>query len=264
MAAGSWKLVLLTPSLTALDASILSFLTHTPQSYLLNQFYYIPLANTTATLILTTLSTFVPFALIYRTSPLFSSLLQRLLPLNGLVSLNASVILGAWLLLNQYTWLPTFLVLHFDKLRTIESAHNGNLIYNALFLAPAGFLTASFFFAPLASPLLAALERHAQLHATQTPALDPAETTLLEQLADNLAFARKYAPRAQELLKRAALLVVMTFASTAAKAAWEIEGNDATGAVVWALSWATGVLLTGLGLGWIGGVVQRFQADGFF
>ncbi|KAB8659328.1 hypothetical protein FH972_026217 [Carpinus fangiana] len=245
--------------LDARDALYLTLLTHLPQTYLLHTFYLVPISSTLTTLLISALSTYAPFRL-FLTRPYSRpyAFTTAFLPLQVYVTLLASAVYALPLLLSLTTWLPTHLILHFDGLRTLDPAHDANLAILVSLMLPTGFLASRFLFDPLASPALAAAEQLVKQAGpddgveTAGTSFDPVTATLVETLAWNLLWWRRYSPRGRELVRRMLLLVIGTGACAGMKAWAEVKGVDAQGAVGWAAVWIVGAGASGGVLGWVG------------
>lgn len=157
------------------------------------------------------------------------------------------------LLLSLSTWLPTYLAIHFDGLRTLAPAHSANLPLLILSLLPAGFAARKFLFTPFVDPTT-----RGSADAKLTPRFDAAAATLTETLMYNLQnvthpFAAMR-PHAAVLLQQTALLATWTTLNTAFLAWATVEGCDAAGSMGWGSVWGIGAMSCGLGLGWVGAV----------
>jgi hypothetical protein len=153
------------------------------------------------------------------------------------------------------TYLPTWLVTHFNGLRTIAPAHLGAQILPTLLLAliPAGYAVQAFLFAPAEA---AAFPPPPSTTITIDPALkgtvfDPATSTFAAHVHYNLW--GWYSPRQKELIRRTGILTGLVFSETLIGCWKAIKGVEIEGAALYAGVWATGCVICGVALDWVGG-----------
>ena len=169
-------------------------------------------------------------------------------------SLLATAIFAVLLEASFATYLPTWLILHFTGLRTLEAAHLGPAGLPTLLLAliPAGYAVMEFLFAPSTaaagsppSTITVAPE------VSPMPAFDPSTSSFFEHLQYNTW--GWYSTRQKELIKRTTLLTGLMAAETVVNLWGTIRGIELPGALGYAGVWALGCVVTGAVLDWVGG-----------
>jgi hypothetical protein len=249
----------LTDQYLAYDVASLTLLLYTPPALLLALFYQISPVTLLSTTVSSTIATALPY---YFLRPLAPSHTPLSAPKSSLrnrpiltdpyttiaTSLLATAIFAVLLEAAFATYLPTWLILHFVGLRTLEPAHLGPAGLPTLLLAllPAGYAVMEFLFAP--STAAASNTITVSSHA---PAFDPATATLWDHLHYN-AWGW-YTARQKELIRRTLFLTGLIFVETVLSSWAVIKGVELQGALRYACVWAVGSLLTGAVLDWVGG-----------
>ncbi|OAG34312.1 hypothetical protein AYO21_11522 [Fonsecaea monophora] len=239
----------------AYDVASLSLLLNTPPAILLGLFYEI----SPITLASTTLSSMIGNALpYYLLRPLAPSHHPNSAPKSSLrnrpiltdpyttiaTSLLATAIFAVLLEASFATFLPTWLVVYFTGLRTLEPAHLGPAGLPTLLLAliPAGWACMEFLFAPSTA---------ADTVVNAGPAFDPSTATFWEHAYHN-AWGW-YSARQKELIGRTGLLTGLIFAEIVLTLWGTLAGVEVTGALGYAGIWGLGCVVIGGVLDWVGG-----------
>lgn len=249
-----------TNALPAYDVASLSLLLSTPLTLLLGLFYQISPLTLTVTTLSSILANSLPYFFLRPISPSHtpnsapkSSLRNRPIltdPYTTIAtSLLATAIFAVLLEASFATFLPEWLVVHFEGLRTVESAHRGASGLPVLLgaLTPAGVAVLEFLFAPST----AAPDATASAVTSSPAPFNPSTATLWQHVHYN-AWGW-YSSRQKELIRRTALLAGLMFAETLLASWATVAGVELLGAVGYAGIWALGALVTGGVLDWVGG-----------
>ena len=156
-------------------------------------------------------------------------------------SLLATAIFATLLEFSFATFLPIWLINHFDHIRDLTAAHLGasGLPLLLVSLLPAGFAAMQFIFViSTAAP------------ATPQYVFDTTESGFVDHVYHN-AWGW-YTNRQKELISRTILLATMTVAETVIQVWGTIEGVEQSGAVGYAAIWGMGVLLVAAVFDWVG------------
>jgi len=150
------------------------------------------------------------------------------------------------------TWIPVYLLKHFDRIRSLEHAHNAAHHMITLMLLPVGWATSQFLFTPmiesrrnpgLTDPKLG-LER---------VIFDPETATFGETLAFNLGLGKDgFSKRAEVLLKRSIVLIICSMVNTFVRVLMTLDGSESAGAAGWASVWGIAAMLTSAAYAWVG------------
>ncbi|EME48906.1 hypothetical protein DOTSEDRAFT_84419 [Dothistroma septosporum NZE10] len=259
-----WKLAELSIAWYAcydyLDLAYLTLLNNVPHYFLLNTFYGIDFFATIVPLSIDVVTIAIPFWLFrslnhgHDTTGVKSDN-QRVAQDRGvqsLIALFGSSIYSLVVYGSFATWLPVYIVLHFDRVRSLEKAHSTAVLTLLGLFAPLGYAATQFIFVPaigsdgnpgITDPQVA-LERPP--FNTETSSLK--ENVLRFVRLGDTAFTR----RAEILLKRTAILAACSFLNTFVRTYFTIEGTELVGAVGWAGVWAAAAGLTGLAYAWVG------------
>ncbi len=166
------------------------------------------------------------------------------IPVRALTTLLAAGIYGVLVYGSYSTWLPVHLVVYFDGLRDISTAHTAALPFLIASFIPVGYAAREFLFAPATGARL-------NLGDIRARAFNPATATLGETVMYNLW---GYSKRTRELIKRTATLVAVSGFNTWLQTFVTVEGVESYGAAGWAAVWAGAAALTGLMYAWVGDV----------
>lgn len=242
------------------DLAYLSLLNNVPHYFLLNTFFGVEYLATAIPVIIDVVTLAVPFALLRETNSARSSGqvktanqavaqdrgVQYLTAAFG-ASLYAIVIYGSFT-----TWLPTYMIIHFDGLRSLERAHNTGILLLLALFGPLGYAAAQFIFVPaVGSPGNPGIT-----DPTLKPGVvpfNPETATLGQTLAWNLGLGEHgFTRRGEILFKRTATLAASSFISTFFRAYVIVEGTELLGALGWASVWGIAAALVGVAYAWVG------------
>ena len=150
------------------------------------------------------------------------------------------------------SWIPAYMVTHFDGLRSLEKAHGAAVLtFLGLFL-PLGFAASQFIFVPAIGSSGNPGITDPKIHPEKVP-FNPQTATLSQTLAYNVGLSEAgFSRRAEILAKRTAILASCSFLNAFLRTYVAIEGTELMGALGWASVWAAAAGLTGLGFSWIG------------
>ncbi|KAF2139561.1 uncharacterized protein K452DRAFT_231905 [Aplosporella prunicola CBS 121167] len=235
------------------DIDLISFslLTHSPWYYLLYTFYDVQPATIAICLSIDAASLAIPTRLLRPRAPAHN---PRAAPeavpnrsiINDFQTVTATSLLGSAIysvVLSAafLTFLPSFMVVHFEGLVSLVRAHAASLVTLFITLAPLGYAAREFLLTPSLS---------AQTHRgdAEHEAFNPETAGLVEHLMHNFWWGSK---KTRVLIKRTATLVVFSWMHSFAHAAGVLEGGDVVGAAGYSGVWAAGSLLSGLIFRWV-------------
>ncbi|KAI5926567.1 hypothetical protein F4810DRAFT_707656 [Camillea tinctor] len=235
------------------DLTALNLLSHGPPLYLLFAHYDIHPGALLLTLAIETVASYVPFRLLRPLStahanptavPNAEIVSDRSITL--LTTLLAGAIYSVSLALAYATFLPTRLIVHFAGLPSLARAHEPYFVSPALIpLALAlGFAAQVLIFAP--AEATGPTDEDAR-----NARFDPVEATLGETVRWNIW---GWTSQTKVVVKRTALLVLVTGTNTFLQTYLTIRGVEVEGAAAWSGVWALAAAATGLGLGAVGSV----------
>ena len=159
-------------------------------------------------------------------------------------SLLAAGIYGLVVYGSFATWLPVYLVTHFDGLRDISGAHDARLPFLIASFVPVGIAAKSFLFTP-------ATGAKSDLGDIKAKSFNPETATLAETVEYNVW---GYSKRTRTMITRTGTLAAVTFLNTWLQGAVTLEGAESAGPAGWAAIWASGAILTGTAFWWVGHV----------
>ena len=159
-------------------------------------------------------------------------------------SLLAAGIYGVVVLASYSTWLPIYLVTHFDGIRDITAIHNKNFAYLAGSFLPLGFAAKVLLFTP-------ATASKPDAHDKEVAKFNPEIATLGETVWYNVW---GYSKRTRTLIKRTATLVAVAGLQTSCQTFVAIEGAELFGAIGWSSVWALATIFTGVAFWWVANV----------
>ena len=159
-------------------------------------------------------------------------------------SLLATIVYGLVLYTSLKSWLPTYLVTHFDGLKSLDAAHEAAQIFVLIGALPLGFAAKSFIFTP-------SMAGKPDTRDAKNAAFDPVTATFWETLKYN---AWGHSKRVRTLIKRTATLMAFTGLYTWLQVYYVVEGAEFLGAAGWSAVWAAAATITGLAYLWVGNV----------
>lgn len=243
-----------------LDLGYLTLLNNVPHYFLLNYFYGVNFVSALTPLLIDVSAIALPFALLRRNIHAHDSRppktpnqavaqdlsVQALTALFG-ASIYALVVYGSFT-----TWLPTFLVIHFEGLRTVDRAHSSAIPALLATFIPLGYAATQFVFVPGVGSAANPGITDPKLKPKKAP-FDPATASLRETLAWNLGLSEAgVTPRAKILAWRTGVLAASAFINISVRAYVTVDGAEVAGALGWAGVWAAAAGLVGLAYSWLG------------
>ena len=181
--------------------------------------------------------------------------------------LLATCIYSTVVLLSSRTWLPSFLVVHFDGLRSLARLHASEIPRLLLFMSPLGWAMQDFVFTAVttavptgkdgragSAPTTSSTIMASSSSSTDMSSFDPASATLSETFWYNVFFWRRWDGRTKVLLERMVTVVAVAAVNTSAQTFNTLEGADISGAVGWAGMWAVANVVVSFVFGWVGDV----------
>lgn len=237
-----------------MDIASLTLLSHAPHLYLLTSFYRIRPTTALTCLVIDTLSTYIPFRLLRdpsathrRVTPKGTVANRSLINDSSVriyTSLLAAAIYGVVVFGSFGSWLPVYLVVHFDGLRDISAAHTAALPKLIALSLPVGYAAREFIFTP-------ATGSRPDSYDDQIASFDPETASLAETLLYNLW---GYSKRTRTLIKRTLTLAASTGFHNWLQTYVAIEGAESSGAAGWSAVWALAAVVTGAAFWWVGDV----------
>ena len=241
-------------SCAGVDLASLTLLSHLPPLYLLHTFYSIQTSTVITSLFIDIIATYLPFRLLRPLSPVHNSTapesagLNRSIiediPVRLLTTLFAAAIYGTVIFASYQSWLPVYLVTHFDGIRDISAAHSPALPMLVATCVPIGYAAKEFLFTTSAGS-------RGGLGDASASSFDPATATLFETVYYNFW---GFSKRSKLVITRTATLVFVTSLNTWLQTFVTIKGVENYGAVGYAALWASAGALTGLAFLWVGNV----------
>jgi len=237
------------------DMAFFILLTHAPTFFLLFYFYRIRPTTVITSFAIDIISMTVPFMLLRRPNAVHSlsnsssrpvsnrSILQDR-PTAIYTSVAASSTFAVLLYISFSTWLPVFLVTHFDGIPDITATHAGPAGLPAMFfsLLPAGYAARDLLF----------LNSAGWSPEPESSGAKPSSNSK-EYLVASL-YRRTWGrlrAKTRILLLRTIALASMMVLNTIVRVWGTIKGVDIVGATGWGSIWAVAALVIGLTFGWI-------------
>ncbi|KAI0002830.1 hypothetical protein F4779DRAFT_113912 [Xylariaceae sp. FL0662B] len=231
------------------DLTALNLLSHGPPLYLLYAFYETPASALLLTLAIEIVATYVPFRLLRPLSTAHSApgtvpnaeiVTDR--PIALLTTLLAGAIYSVTLFFAYATYLPRFLVVYFNGLPSIASAHETTYVGLLPVTLVLGFAARAFIFTPVEATGRTPAD-------ARNEAFDPVRASLAETVRWNVW---GWPAQTKVAMQRTALLVLVTGVNTFLQTRLTIQGVETAGAAAWGSVWVLASAITGLGLGAVG------------
>lgn len=242
-----------------IDITTLTVLSHSPHLYLLGAFYNISPITIITCLVVDSITAYIPLSLLRNTLPTHrwkaprGTVADRVvvndIPARLLVSLLAAAIYGLVVLCSFASWLPVYLVIHFDGIRDISAAHNASLPLLISLFFPIGAAAGEFLFR-------ASQGTKSDAHDLQIASFNPETASLRQTLAYNFW---GFSARTRALIKRTVTVVVITGLHTWLQTYVAIEGVEAYGAAGWSAVWSLAAAMTGWMFWWVGNVENTYR-----
>jgi len=159
-------------------------------------------------------------------------------------SVFAAGIYGVIVLASYGTWLPEYLINHFDGIRDISVLHNANFPWLVASYVPIGFAAKMFIFTPSTAAKPDAYDKEIARFNPETAALG--ETVIYNLWG--------YSKRTRTVIKRTATIVAVGGLHTWLQTYVVVEGAEGFGAAGWSSVWAVAAMLTGAAYWWVGNV----------
>ncbi|KAL8796769.1 MAG: hypothetical protein Q9195_000852 [Heterodermia aff. obscurata] len=159
-------------------------------------------------------------------------------------SILAAGIYGVVLYLSLASWLPLYLVTHFDGVRSLQGAHEAAYPFVVLGVIPLGFAAKAFIFTP-------AMGEKPDSHDAKNAAFNPQTATFWETVKYNVWGHSK---RTRTLIQRTSTLIAFTGLYNWLQTYFVVEGAEFFGAAGWSGVWAAAASLTGIVFWWVGDV----------
>ncbi|CZT18622.1 uncharacterized protein RCC_04466 [Ramularia collo-cygni] len=242
------------------DLAYLSLLNNVPYYFLLNTFFGVDYLATAIPMVIDVTALAIPFAFLRslnyaRRGGQVKNANQAVAQDRGVqyliaafgASIYAIVVYGSFT-----TWLPTYMIVHFDGLRSLERAHNTGILLLLALFGPLGYAATQFIFVPaIGSPGNPGITDPALKPGKV--AFDPQTATIGQTVAWNLGLGESgLTHRGEILLKRTATLAASSFISNFVRSYVIIEGTELLGALGWASVWGSAAALVGLAYAWVG------------
>lgn len=238
----------------------MSLLNNVPHYYLLNTFFGVDYLATAIPIVIDVAAVAIPFAFFRsvnhaRKGGEVKTANQAVVQDRGVqyliaafgASIYALVIYGAFT-----TWLPKYMIIHFDGLRSLERAHNTGILLLLALFGPLGYAATQFIFVPAVGSASNPGITDPALAPQKVP-FNPQTATFGQTLAWNLGLGENaLTHRGEILLKRTATLAASSFISSFVRTYVVIDGTEFLGALGWASVWGSAAGLVGLAYAWVG------------
>lgn len=236
------------------DVAALVFLSHVPHQWFLMSFYKIRPSTAIGCVAIDTIAAWLPFYILKVSSSIHSLKTPRGVAANRSVindypvqiatSLLAAGVYGVVVLGSYGTWLPVYLVIHFEGIKDISALYDGNFPYLVSFFIPLGFAAKIFLFTPATAAKPDRLDK-------EIAKFDPETATLAETILYNIW---GFSKRTRALIIRTATLATVAGLHTSIQTFGAVEGAELFGAVGWSSVWVLATALTGAAYWWVGDV----------
>lgn len=159
-------------------------------------------------------------------------------------SLLAAGVYGVVVFASFTTWMPTYLVTHFDGIKDISSIYDSKVIALMAAFVPTGIAAKTFLFTPSTAAKPDEYDDKAAL-------FNPETATLGETVIYNVWGHSK---RVRTLIQRTATLVALGSVHTWLHTYLAVNGAEALGAAGWSSVWALAAISTSIGFWWVADV----------
>ncbi|KAG0646867.1 hypothetical protein D0Z07_6247 [Hyphodiscus hymeniophilus] len=227
------------------DLFALSLLSHGPPLYLLAAFYDVRLTTVLSSLLIDSITIYVPFRLLRPLSPAHAASAEHGTVPNREIVTDFSIqvyveVLAAGIysvtLYGAYaSYLPVYLVTYFSGIPSIAIAHTATLITLFPIALALGLAAKTFIFTPAVTA-----------STKKVAPVDTEETTLSETFWYNVW---GFSERTRVVIKRTAALMLVSGVNTFVHTFVTMDGVEATGAAAYAAVWVLASGLTGLAVG---------------
>lgn len=238
----------------ATDQAALTFLAHLPYLFFLTSFYRIRPTTGFACMSIDLIATCVPFYLLRSTIPPHKYKSPKGTVANRSVvndlgvqisaSLFAAGVYGVVVFTSFSSWMPEYLVTHFEGIKDISSLRNSKFIMLLATFLPIGLAAKAFLFTP-------ATAAKPDAYDEKTASFDSETATLGQTIEYNLW---GYSKRTRVLIQRTATLATLVGLHTWLHTYVAVDGAEGFGAAGWSGVWAVAAILTGMCFWWTANV----------
>ncbi|TGO32828.1 hypothetical protein BHYA_0286g00090 [Botrytis hyacinthi] len=231
------------------DFAAMTLLSRGPPLYLLNAFYEVSVKTVVSSLLIDTLTTYIPFRLLRPLSPAHADApsvpnrdITSDIPVQIITTLLAASIYSVTLYGAYMSYMPVYLATYFEGIPSIAAAHTATPTSLLPVMLLLGLATRSFIFTPVTAT---------KPSDSVPPPFNPETATLEETILYNLwGFSNK----TRIIIKRTATLMMITGVNTFLQTYVTVEGVEALGAVAYSGIWVVAAGICGGVLGFVGAV----------
>lgn len=225
------------------DLAALSILSHGPPLYLLGIFYEVKPISLISSLVIDSLSSYIPFRLLRPLSPAHSAVpsddIVTSASIQAYTAILAALIYSVTLFSAYTVYLPVYFVTYFANIHTIAAAHSASLITLFPISLVLGLGAKSFIFTPAA------------VVPSRGMVFNPETATLGETVWYNVW---GYSKRTKTVITRTVTLMLVSGVNTFVQTFVTTEGVEARGALGYSAVWVVAGGVTGVALGIVGAV----------
>ena len=242
------------------DVAVLTFLINQPYHYLLYSFWKIELVPVLVSLATDVLVVAAPFAL-FRPSTLAADkgtimnpnqVVARDWQIDALTAVLAATIYAVTFFLTYFFNLGTFLIIHFERIPSLERAHDASIPQLMQVFAVSGICAMLFLFRPAVAAAGRAALTEPKARPRRAKRFNPETATLGETFAHNLGYGESgLSPRAQVLVTRTAVLAVGTLTNAFVRVFGTVQGTDVVGSLGYAGLWTAAHVGVGVAYAWL-------------
>ncbi|KAI9645783.1 hypothetical protein NHQ30_005216 [Ciborinia camelliae] len=231
------------------DLAALTLLSHGPPLYLLGTFYEVGLKTVLSSLLIDTLTTYIPFRLLRPLSPAHADSpsvpnrdITTDIHVQIITTLLAASIYSVTLYGAYMTYMPVYLATYFEGIPTIEATHTATPVSLFPVTLLLGLATRSFIFTAATAT---------KASDSKAAPFDPASATLGETIRYNLW---GWSKKTKIVITRTATLMVITGVNTFVQTHLTVEGVEVLGAVAYSGVWVVAAGICGGMMGFVGAV----------